>query len=449
MSFTSSSETFTARWSDVYIAAGCRAIDNGGDMLAAVALALILQQRGFGGIAIASLMLAAAIPPILLSAVAGRVADRLDSRLILTVIGLVQVAVCAALAFTTSVYAIVGLVAVLAIGVSFTSPTFSALTPAMVGRDNMAKASGLLQTSGMVGSLLGPVVGGLLVGHFGARVPLLVDAATYLAIPAAGFLLRTRRRGGIANSEQALPVQIDAPAWSIWRDPLIRPFMFLLAAVIAALTAVNVVDVFYVRETLHASSSFYGLLSAFWMIGMAIGTAIVARMKPDDARSARLMLMLLGGTGLTVVVVGLVPQAIWMLPLEIIGGMTNGGENVIAGALLGRRAPAAQRGHAFSMFGGLMNGAVTVGLAAGGLLLTFASPRAVVIGAGVAGLVVLVPFAGPVLRAAARERASAPIGLDESASEPQAPVGLEVGSPASTESRAPSIPTVDDVESMV
>jgi MFS family permease len=413
MSFTSE---FTPRWSDVYKAAACRAIDNGGDMLAAVALALILQQRGYGGIAIAALMLAAAVPPILLAGVAGRIADRFDSRFVLTVVGTAQVAACAALAFTTSVYGIIGLVALLAAGVAITSPTFSALTLAMVGRDNMAKASGVMQTSGMIGSLLGPVCGGLLVGHFGARVPLLVDAATYLAIPAAGLLLRTRRRGGVADSEPD-PVTGTVETWSIWRDPLIRPLMATMAAVVAALTAVNVVGVFFVRSTLHASSSFYGLLSAFWMIGMAIGTPIVARMLPDDARSAQLMLMLLGGTGLTVVVVGLVPQAIWMLPLEIIGGVTNGGENVIAGTLLGRRAPSTGRGHAFAMFGGLMNAAVTAGLAAGGLLLTFASPRSILIGAGLSGLLVLLPCVRPVRRAAARER-----GTDRSTAMPE-PVG--------------------------
>jgi MFS family permease len=258
----------------------------------------------------------------------------------------------------------------------------------------------LMQTSGMIGSLLGPICGGLLVGQFGARVPLLVDAATYLAIPAAGFLIRTRRRGGVADTEVAQPEVADA-TWSIWRDPLVRPVTILMAAVCAALVAVNVVDVFYVRETLHASSSFYGFLSALWMVGMVIGTAVISRMKPNDARSARLMFVLLGGTGLTILVVGLVPQAIWMLPLEIVGGITNGGENVVAGALLGRRAPAASRGHAFAMFSGLMNGALTVGLAAGGLLLTFASPRAIVIGAGALGLAVLIPFAVPVMRAAA------------------------------------------------
>ncbi len=375
-------------------------------MLAAVALALVLAQRGYGGVAVSALMLAAAVPPILLATIAGRVADRLDSRLILGVVGLAQVGVCVALAYATSVFAIVALVAVLAVLVSFTSPTFSALTPAMVGRDNLAKASGLMQTAGMLGSLLGPVLGGVLVGQFGARVPLLVDAATYLAIPVAAVLLRTRRRGGVANSEPAQAVVVDGPAWSIWRDPLVRPFMFLLAAVIAALIAVNVVDVFYVRQTLHASSTFYGVITATWVLGMVIGTALISRMKPDDARNARFMLVLLGGTGATVLAMGFVPQAGWLVPLEIIGGIMNGGENVIAGTLIGRRAPSAHRGHAFSLFGGLMNGAMTVGLIAGGLLLSIASPREVVIGAGAAGLVALLPFAGPVLRAAAREQAA-------------------------------------------
>ncbi len=381
-------------------------------MLAAVALALILVQRGYGGIAVSVLMLAAAVPPILLAPIAGRVVDRLDSRMLLVVVGCLQVAFCVALAYVTSIYAIVALVALLAAGMAFTSPTFGALTPAMVDREDLPKASALMQTYGMIGSLAAPVLGGLLVGQFGSRVPLLVDAATCLAVPLAGLLLRTRRRGGVANSSQPAPVVAPDPSWSILRDPLVRPVALLMAAVVGTLTAVNVVDVFYVRETLDASATFYGIVSALWVGGMLIGTTIVGRLKPDDARYARLMLMFLAGTGLTVLLVGLVPHAIWLVPLEIVGGITNGGENVIGGVLLGRRAPAATRGHAFAMFGGMMNVAVTVGLLGGGLLLSVAAPRAIVFGAGMASLLVIIPFIQPMRAAIRRERAATTITED-------------------------------------
>jgi MFS family permease len=402
MSFTSApASAFSPRWSDVYIGAIARAIDNGGDMLAAVALALVLQGAGHGGAAVAGLLLAAAVPPMLLAPIAGRIADRYDSRHLLVGVGLVQVAICVLLAFATSVPAVIGLVALLATGMSITSPTFSALTPAMVGRDNLAKAGGISQSAGLVGSLLGPVLGGFLVGAFGgARWPLLIDAATYLAVPIAALLIKTRRRGGVSNvpAEQE---PASSSTWTVWTDPLLRPLMILFAAVLVSVVAINVVDVFYVRQTLHGSATLYGALSALWMIGMLIGTVLISRRKLSDAASARGMLLALAGTCGIVLVIGLMPNAWWLLPLEVIGGITNGVENVLDGVLLGRRAPADRRGRAYATVNGLANAAQTVGLAIGGAALTlWNDPRAIVIGTGIAGLAALLPFTLPLLRAA-------------------------------------------------
>jgi MFS family permease len=400
MSFTSSAG-FTPRWRDVYVGAVARAIDNGGDMLAAVALALVLQGAGHGGLAISGLLLAAAVPPMVLASIAGRIADRYDSKHLLVSIGLVQVGICVMLAFATSVPAIIGLVAALATGMSITSPTFSALTPAMVGRDNLAKAGGISQSAALVGSLLGPVFGGLLVGAFGsARMPLLIDAGTYLAVPVAAFLIKTRRRGGISNAPSE-PEPTSNASWTVWNDPLIRPLMILFAAVLTAVVTVNVVDVFFVRQTLHGSAGIYGTLSALWMIGMLIGTVLISRRKLGDAASARGMLLALAGTCGIVLVVGLMPNVWWLLPLEVIGGVTNGVENVLVGVMLGRRAPAERRGRAFSTVNGVSNAAQTIGLAIGGLVMAaWNDPRAIVIGTGIAGLAALLPFTLPLLRAA-------------------------------------------------
>lgn len=60
-----------AVWADVYLAAGARAVSAAGDLLAAVALVLELQQRGMGGFAVAAILIAAAAPPVLLVRWAG------------------------------------------------------------------------------------------------------------------------------------------------------------------------------------------------------------------------------------------------------------------------------------------------------------------------------------------------------------------------------------------
>src|ERR1700741_5440889 len=108
MSFTSSAAApnaeapaATPRWPDLYIAALARAVSGCGDMLAATALALILVARGESGLAVAGILLAAAVPLGAVGPIAGRLADRVDSRTLIVSVGLVQVAVCVALAFAT------------------------------------------------------------------------------------------------------------------------------------------------------------------------------------------------------------------------------------------------------------------------------------------------------------------------------------------------------------
>src|SRR5918993_136253 len=194
MSFASASD-----WRDVYVASAARGLSMAGDFLAATALALALQSAGYGGMAVAGLSLAATLPIVALSPLTGRLVDRVDSRALLLVAGLVQAGVCLALAFVSHPVAIIGLVGLLACGLAVTQPAFAALLPAMVREDDLPKASAIGQTANMTGLLIGPALAGVLVGQFGVRLPLLLDAATYLAIVVASMFLRTRRGGALSR----------------------------------------------------------------------------------------------------------------------------------------------------------------------------------------------------------------------------------------------------------
>ena len=177
----------------MYLASGARAVSSCGDFLAATALVLELQQRGAGGFAVAAVLIAAAAPPVLLVRWTGRLADRADSRFLLVATGLAQAAACVALAFVSGPAEIIALVAVLAAGLAVTQPCLSALLPSMVPAESLPRATALSQTAGSLGTMLAPALGGVLMGRFGLRVPLLADAGSYLAIAAAGRLIRTRR----------------------------------------------------------------------------------------------------------------------------------------------------------------------------------------------------------------------------------------------------------------
>jgi MFS family permease len=400
----------TPRWSDVYIAALARAVSGCGDMLAATALALILVARGESGLAVAGILLAAAVPLVAVGPLAGRLADRIDSRTLIVSVGLAQTGVCVALAFATQPILIIALVATLAIGLAITGPTMSALTPLMVGRQNLAKAGGVSQTAATIGMLVAPALGGVLVGAFGSRVPLLIDAGTYLSIPIAGLLIRTRRGGRFRRVPVATSAGVAGatrrPVFRMRSDALLWPLMVMIGAVIGAISAVNVIDVFFIRQTLHAPATVYGLVAATWIVGMVFGAVIWGRQRRDDVGTAKALLLINFATGVAITATGLMPRVGWVVPLWLLGGALNGMENVAIGVILGTRVPPEVRGHAGAIFNSIAGGANAFGYLAGGALLAIASPRLLVIACGLAGVAAAAIFGPPLARAMRRERAA-------------------------------------------
>jgi MFS family permease len=386
-------------WTDVYLSVIARAISACGTLLSGTALVIALQSRGAGGYAVAAVLIAAVAPPTLLAPLTGRLCDRVDSRVILVTVSLAQAVICTLLAYTGATVAIIALVAALACGTAVTNPTLSALLPEMVSKEQLPKASAIGQTASSVGMLAAPAVGGLLFGWYGLRPPLLVDAASYLALTVAALLIRTRR----GRAETAAVG--DRPG--LFRDALLRPVTIMVAAVVAGVSAVNVADVFFIRETLHGSAMVYGLLGAVWTGAMLAGGWLLANRELGDGQLSVALFGTLAGACLAVGLAATVTGIGWMVPLWVAGGICNGAVNVAAMVLVARRTPAAVRGRAFAVFGAVCSGANAAGYVLGGALLGLLPARTVIGLAGAGGLAVALSLAVPLWKAAARDRPAA------------------------------------------
>jgi MFS family permease len=178
-----------------------------------------------------------------------------------------------------------------------------------------------------------------------------------------------------------------------------------MAGTLAGVGAINVIAVFFIRETLGASTTAYGLVEAAWTAGMLAGTWVlgraVRRLRHDGAAVQGLLAML-AGTSALILAGGVVPGALWLLPLWLVGGALNGGENVVSNVVIGRRVAAEVRGRAFATFVATVQGASMIGYFAGGLLLEWVGPRLLVALAGLAGVLMVALFVVPVRRLVSR-----------------------------------------------
>lgn len=398
MSFISRDSLWRNR--DLRIVVTARSASLLGDEVAIVALVLRLHDEGASPALVAALIGSGMLPMLLLAPVVGVLVDRYDSRVLLLSTSLAQAAICVGLAFVDGHAALLALAALLGAGQAINSTTWVALVPRIVGDERLAAATGLMQASFTIVGIGAPALGGLLSGLYGPRVPLLLDAATFVGVAVAALLVRTRRSRAASDDE---PMRAREGIAFLARDPVIAPLVAALAAFVVFAMMVNVVEVFLVRDTLSASATWYGVLGATWAAGVVVGAIAAGRLTSEHARVV--------GTCWAAAVMAVVflafaasPSVTALLPVSIVGGVANGVLNVGASAVVMTRTPDEIRGRVSAALGAIVSAGAVVSLVAGGALAAVLSPRQVFALSGalaLAAVAVLVPRA---VRASRRTR---------------------------------------------
>src|SRR5665647_102593 len=135
------------RHRDLRLVIPARTVSLVGDALALIALILRVHDQGGGTAGIALLMVAFALPTVFAMGVAGQIADRFDSRAALLISVAVQMLACAGLASFENRWSTYALVVLLQFGQAVANPTWGALTPRMVGDEDMGRVLALQQSA--------------------------------------------------------------------------------------------------------------------------------------------------------------------------------------------------------------------------------------------------------------------------------------------------------------
>ncbi len=162
---------------------------NAGNWLQIVASGWLILEATGSPAAVGALALVTRAPAIALSALAGRLADRYDRRLVGIWTFLLQAAAAAALAVITftagvSVVAIYALTFLVGVGFALGLPAMLALIPSLVPRSQLSQAVSLNAAGINVARLLGPAIGGLTLAVFGATTCFALNALSFLALVA-------------------------------------------------------------------------------------------------------------------------------------------------------------------------------------------------------------------------------------------------------------------------
>ncbi|MFF0576519.1 MFS transporter [Streptosporangium saharense] len=251
-----------------------------GSSITLVALPVLLYQRT-GDAALTGLLTAMeAVPYLLLGLPAGALADRWDRRRTLTFTSLLSallvasIPLAAALGLLTTPHLFVVAAATSSSFVFFDAAAFGAL-PALVGREGVARATGVLMTWSTLVSLVGPALAGVLVAATGAAPAMGIDALSYVA--AALLLARLPLAKPEPRPRRDLRAEILDGVRYIRAHPVVGPLTFLGVGNSLAEGAVMglLVVVAVERLGLGSADPAIGLLFAATAVGaMAAGLAV-------------------------------------------------------------------------------------------------------------------------------------------------------------------------------
>jgi MFS family permease len=286
-----------------------------GDQLARVALSILVFTRTGSGLATAATYALTYLPAVLGGILLTGLADLHPRRTLLIVCDLVRAGLFLLMALPGTPLLVVCLLLVLAV---LTGSPYNAAEPAVVADifegDRYTAALGLRTATVQAAQLIGFGVGGVVVAVTGARVALLIDAATFAVSALVLRLGLTYRPAAVSESRRGFE-QVKIGMRTVGRDRRLRSLLALAWLAGFWIVPEGLAAPYAAQH--GAGPTSVGILLAANPAGNLIGVLVLTRWVPRSFRP-RLLGVLAVASGVPLIVCGLGPNvaaaaALWAL----------------------------------------------------------------------------------------------------------------------------------------
>jgi MFS family permease len=365
--------------------AGAYAINELGNWIADVALAILVFDRTGNALATAALFLALRALPALLGPLLTARTETLPLARSLPLLHLGEALLFLSLAWLASHFS---LAAVLVLGAldGVLATAAKALTRAgtatlLPTERLLRRGNAILNMGFSAAGAIGPALAGAIVAALGVGPALLVDAATFVLVAVILFAAWDVRLE--TQPHAAWRGRLRAGLAQAWSHPGLRGPLAAQALALVFFTAAVPVEVVYAKQTLHAGDTGYGALLAAWGIGMILGSvafAAASRVRVVSLVALSTACVAAGYVGLAVA-----PGLALACVFSAVGGAGNGAQWIAVVTAVQHAISRQMQTTVMALLESINQFMPAIGFLLGGVVATLASPRAVyaVAGAGI------------------------------------------------------------------
>jgi MFS family permease len=365
-------------------------INEFGNWIGDVALAILVYDRTGSALATAGLFLALRFAPAFLGPLLTSRAEALPARRAIPAIHLLEGLIFLALAWLATHFSlpaalILGAIdGTLAIGAA--ALTRGATAALLLSDGSLRRGNAILNVGFSAGGALGPALAGVLVAALGPGSALVVDAVTFLVV--ATILASTRELRLDTSQEHSWRERLKAGIGEAWAHAGIRRLLIAQSGALILFSLVIPIEVVYAKHTLHAGDAGYGALLATWGAGMVLGGLAFAA-----ANRVRLLLVLAVSTTLIAIGYGGIAVSdtlVLACVFSAIGGAGNGVQWIAFVTAIQHGISATAQSSVMSLVGAINQAMPAIGFLLGGVIATIGSPRTTYAAAAIGVVVAIV-----------------------------------------------------------
>ena len=331
-----------------------------GDWTLNVALPFYVYQMTGSALATGLMFMARTLPGVLFGSVAGVFVDRWDRKWTMVIVNLLATFLVLLLLTvkSTAWLWVVYLVAFIESSImQFFAPAEKALLPRLVAEKHLVSANSLSALNGSLGMLIGPAIGGALMGLTGLISVVLFDSASYLIAGAMIFLISWSHHITAKKRETTNTFRTILDIWRDWLDGLKlvrknRPITTVFVAVIIAMLGEGIIQALLVLlvKLLKGGAMEFGWLLTLRGLGGLLGGLIFGRIG-TFVRPHHIFPWTLVGMGSLFLVMVNYPVFIFALIILCLVGIFAVGANVTSTTLLQNGVSNNYLGRIFGLLG--------------------------------------------------------------------------------------------------
>lgn len=367
--------------------------------------------RGGGSAAESSVVfLAGLLPSLVLSPLAGTLADRFDRKWLMMASEFLSGLAVVALILTPGREWIYPLIALEAGFGTLMMPARQAALVDLVPRSHLTHANAFLGQLSAVIKIGAPMLAGLLLGIVGPRSAMILDVISFAfsvmilsRLPSLPAIKRNQEPATIAGESRAS--RGAAGVWTVLRESPRLSILFAMAfAVTFIIMGFDVLASILTRDVLHGSEELFGLLIGLVGIGTVIVTTGLMLLKGEQKpwRDALVGLVLLACIPASLALATMMQNPILVQSLAVagclIGGLGNGLISVQTGTLLQLTSPPELLGRIGGVFQSTSTAGQLIAIVVTPLLTPALVPVGVYFGIAAVSLVAVALFVALALR---------------------------------------------------